>query len=166
MRYRNMCRSCEISQRNGSVRFFPDKAEGVLCGCVNSRMSLPFVSHGNMCNSTAILSAENWLKEKGVYVSIPRVSPRPPSPHNKPLMLLSQWRKLTAMGFFNRTKRPHLPPWFVIQWTASLKKWIHWRALCREKKGRPLPRRCHLPRDAIINTQLWEKGAEKTFTPV
>lgn len=42
MRYRNMCRRCEISVQNGVVLFFPDDAEGVLniivChGCVSTR---------------------------------------------------------------------------------------------------------------------------------
>lgn len=35
----------------------------------------------------------------------------------------------------------------------------------QRNEGRPLPWRCHLQRDAIVNTQLWEKWAEKHSYP-
>ena len=46
----------------------------------------------------------------------------------------ARWRKLPAVGFLNRRESHVSPPWFVIQWTASLERWIYWRALCRGMK--------------------------------
>lgn len=54
-------------------------------------------------------------------------------------------------------REPRLPPWFVIQWTASLEKWIYWRALCRGMKVGP-----YLG-DAICSTmQLLIRSSEKS----
>lgn len=36
----------------------------------------------------------------------------------------------------------------------------------QRNEGRPLPRRCHLQHDVIVNMQLWGKHAEKTFIPI
>jgi len=36
----------------------------------------------------------------------------------------------------------------------------------QRNEGQPLPWRCHLQRNAIVNTQLWKKRAEKTFIPI
>lgn len=47
-------------------------------------------------------------------------------------------------------------PWFAIQWTTSLEKWIYWRALCKGMKGSPCLQ------DAICNTtQLLMRSIKK-----
>lgn len=112
--------------------------------CVNSRASLPFFSHHRMCNLTRRLSAETWRKEK--RVGFPRVW-RCSSLRSQCLSssLPSQWtaggtvsvKEASSNRLLEQEREPRLPPWFVIQWTASLEKWIYWCALCRGIKVGP-----------------------------
>lgn len=60
------------------------------------------------------------------------------------------------MGFLTG-KKATSAPWFVIQWTASLEKWIYWHALCGGMKVSP-----YLG-DAICSTiQLLIRSFEKS----
>lgn len=123
----------DISAKWGRA-FSPDDAEGVVdivsWMCEHhwgvylfiSRASLLF-SHGNMCKIIRLLSAENSRKKTVkrnrvgftcLEVQFPMaahsrcVCPLP-SLHNKPLVLLALWRKLPAIGFFNR-RESHVCP--------------------------------------------------------
>lgn len=100
---------------------------------------------------------EKWTKRNGC-----RYSSRPADSVfvNSPLViinsLLALRRKLLAMGFLTG-KKATSAPWFVIQWTASLEKWIYWRALCGGMKVSP-----YLG-DAICSTiQLLIRSFEKS----
>lgn len=104
-------------------------------------------------------------KKKWLQVQLPACRfcvCRLPSRYNK--LLTHPEKEASSNGLLNR-KESHVCP--VICYSVNRISGEMDLLACplRRDEGQPLPWRCHLQHDTIVNTQLWEKRAEKHSYP-
>lgn len=107
-----------------------------------------------------MLAAGKFERERrGVcWRHVPCVCPAPQFKTNPlPLVFQARWRKLPAKGFSNR-RESHVSPTVICYSVNRISGEMDLLACpLQRSEGRPLPRRCHLRRGAIVNARLGEK---------
>lgn len=107
-----------------------------------------------------MLAAGKFERERrGVcWRHVPCVCPAPLFKTNPlPLVFQARWRKLPAKGFSNR-RESHVSPTVICYSVNRISGEMDLLACpLQSSEGRPLPRRCHLRRGAIVNARLGEK---------